>query len=293
MPELPFPRTPQNDSLVPDSPETPPPPPEDDGHNVRMGFFEHLDELRRRVLWAVIALVIGTLIGTAFATPALEYLRGPYCQVVAFNEAAARGEALTYGEIPPATDCAFVALGPTSSIVAYFRVALMIGAIIAIPMMTYQLLMFIFPGLTHKEKRLVIYSLPAVTLLFLVGVAFAWFVLMPPALGFLEGFQANLFRSEWTADLYLSFVTSLLFWMGVSFETPLVFFVLALLGLVESGPLVRHWRIAVVMAAVAAAAITPTVDPVNMFLVMGPLLMLYVLSIGLVFIARRIGRRNR
>ena len=66
--------------------------------------------------------------------------------------------------------------------------------------------------------------------LFLVGVAFSWFILMPPALGFLEGFQQNLFRSEWTADLYLSFVTSFIFWMGVAFETPLVFFVLGLAG---------------------------------------------------------------
>jgi sec-independent protein translocase protein TatC len=136
----------------------------------------------------------------------------------------------------------------------------------------------------------VLMSLPAVTLLFLVGTAFSWFILMPPALGFLEGFQQNLFRSEWTADLYLSFVTSLIFWMGVAFETPLVFFVLGLLGLVSAMPLIRNWRVAIVGAAVAAAFITPTVDPVNMALVMGPLLALYLMSIGLVFIARRIAR---
>jgi sec-independent protein translocase protein TatC len=113
---------------------------------------------------------------------------------------------------------------------------------------------------------------------------------MPPALGFLEGFQRDLFQPEWTADLYLSFVTSLIFWMGVAFETPLVFFVLGLLGLVAPGALVRNWRIAVVGAAIAAALITPTIDPVNMSLVMGPLLTLYTLSIFLVFIARRLAR---
>ena len=93
----------------------------------------------------------------------------------------------------------------------------MMGAGFAIPLITYQLLMFIFPGLTRKERRIVLMSLPAISLLFVVGVVFSWFVLMPPALGFLEGFQQNLFRSEWTADLYLSFVTSLIFWMGVAF----------------------------------------------------------------------------
>lgn len=256
-----------------------------------MGFFEHLNELRIRLFRAAIALVIGTVIGIALATPALEYLREPYCQVVALNQAAAAGEEIDLETVDiNEVDCQFVILGPTGSVVAYFRVSLMLGAIIAIPMITYQLLLFVLPGLTRKEKRIVLMSLPAITLLFLVGVAFSWFVLMPPALGFLEGFQQNLFRSEWTADLYLSFVTSLIFWMGVAFETPLIFFVLGLLGIVGTRALITNWRIAIIGAAVAAAFITPTIDPVNMFLVMGPLLTLYLLSIFLVFIARRISR---
>jgi sec-independent protein translocase protein TatC len=256
-----------------------------------MGLFEHLDELRKRFFRAAIALVIGVTIGLTIATPALEYLRTPYCQVRAANDAAERGE-----EVDPANividdvECPFLVLGPTGGVVAYFRVSLMLGAIIAIPMITYQLLMFIMPGLKRKEKRVILMSLPAITLLFLVGTAFAWFVLMPPALGFLEGFQQNLFRAEWTADLYLSFITSLIFWMGVAFETPLIFFVLGLLGLVSTMPLIKNWRVAVVGGAVAAALITPTIDPVNMFLVMGPLMALYVLSIILVFIARRLAR---
>jgi sec-independent protein translocase protein TatC len=135
-------------------------------------------------------------------------------------------------------------------------------------------------------------SLPAVTGLFLLGVLFSWFILIPPALGFLESFAPNLFKPEWTAELYLGFVTSLIFWMGVAFETPLVFFVLALLGLVSAGMLLKNWRIAVVGSAIAAAIITPTVDPVNMFLVMGPLLTLYSLSIFLVALGRRISGIN-
>jgi sec-independent protein translocase protein TatC len=231
----------------------------------RMGFFEHLDELRQRLFKAVIALVIGTVVGIALATPALQYLVSPY------------GERLQ-------------TLGPTESVVSYFRVSLMIGGIIAIPVITYQVLMFVLPGLTRKESRMLLLSLPAITLLFLVGVAFAWFILVPPALDFLQNFQTQIYAPEWTADQYLGFVTALLFWMGVAFETPLVFFVLALLGLVNAGTLARNWRIAIVGAAVAAALITPTIDPVNMFLVMGPLLALYLLSIFLVVIGRRIAR---
>lgn len=244
----------------------------DRDEELRMTILEHLNELRKRLTRIFVALILGTLLGLVFALPALEFLQGPYCQIRAPES------------------CEFVILGPTGGVVSYFRVALMLGAIIAIPMMTYQAMMFIMPGLTAKERRLVLLSLPAVVGLFMVGVAFTWYLLMPPALGFLEGFQPQLFRPEWTADLYLGFVTALIFWMGVAFETPLVFFVMSLLGLVQARALIKNWRIAVVFAAVAAAMITPTIDPVNMFLVMGPLLALYALSIVLVFIGRRLAR---
>ncbi len=239
--------------------------PEDEG--ARMGLFEHLDELRRRLFRAVIALVIGTIFALPLTTSILESLQQPYGRQ-------------------------FTALGPTDSVVAYFRVALMTGAILSIPVITYQVLMFILPGLTRKEKRYLLTALPAITALFLVGAVFAWFVLIPPALGFLEGFAPTIFKPEWTADLYLSFVTALIFWMGVAFQTPLIFFVVALLGMVTSGALLRQWRLAVVGASIAAALITPTIDPVNMSLVMVPLLILYILSIVLVAIGRRFSSVN-
>jgi sec-independent protein translocase protein TatC len=187
-----------------------------------------------------------------------------------------------------AEECRLVTLGPTGNMVVYFRVSLLIGAIVSIPIVTYQLLMFIFPGLTRKERRMILLSIPAVTVLFLVGVLFSWFVLMRPALGFLEGFQTDIFRPEWTADLYLSFVTSLVFWMGVAFQTPLILFVLSLIGIVDAPGLRRAWRVAIVGAAAASAFITPTVDPVNMMLVMAPLVGLYIISIFLVMIGQRI-----
>lgn len=233
---------------------------------LRMSLLEHLDELRQRLFKAALALVVGTIIGTIFASDALEFLKRPY------------------GDQP------FTALGPTDSIVSYFRVAVMIGAIITIPMITYQILMFILPGLTRKERRLVLTALPGITLLFLIGVAFTWLLLIPPAINFFAGFQPELFENFWTADRYLGFVTALIFWMGVAFETPLVFFVISLLGMVTPQILIKNWRIAIVGASIAAALITPTIDPVNMFLVMGPLLALYVLSIFLVSIGKRINR---
>lgn len=238
-------------------------------NELRMSIFDHLDELRKRFLRAVIALAAGTLVGAIIAGNVFQFLLAPYCTLV------------------EVVDCRLQVLGPTEGVISYFRVALMLGAMIAIPVLTYQVLMFIVPGLTRRERRLILTALPAITLLFLIGVVFAWFVLMPPALGFLQGFQPTLFKPEWTADLYLSFITALIFWMGVAFETPLVFFVLSLLGFVRAGTLARNWRIAIVASAIAAAVITPTVDPVNMSLVMGPLLALYMLSIVLVWFGQR------
>lgn len=249
----------------------PPDPNEYDEDASRMSIWDHLIELRKRLVRSSAALVLGTIIGFLLAGLALDYLRQPYCQLV--NEP---------------NDCRLVTLGPTGNIIVYFRVSLMLGGIFAMPIITYQLLMFIFPGLTRRERRYVLLSLPAITGLFMVGVLFTWFVLMPPALGFLQGFERDIFKPEWTGDLYLSFVTSLLFWMGVAFQTPLVFFVLALLGQVTERLLIRHWRLAVVGASIAAAFITPTIDPVNMTLVMIPLLVLYAISIFLVMFARRI-----
>lgn len=252
-------------------PKSSPPPPVvpeeeiEDGHELRMSLLEHLDDLRKTLTRAAIALIVGIVIALPLTQPILEFLRQPY------------GER-------------FQILDPTGSVISFFRVTLMIGAIISIPATTYQLLLFIIPGMTKQEKRYLFRAIPAITLLFLIGVIFAWTILIPPALDFLQGFQSETFKAEWTADGYLGFVTALVFWMGVAFETPLIFFVLSLMGMVEARTLARNWRIAVIASAVAAAIITPTVDPVNMFLVMGPLMALYGLSIILVMIGRRISK---
>lgn len=251
---------------APTLPPAPPPvEPEDDGHSLEMTLLEHLDELRKRLTRAALALLIGVVLAFPLTGPALAYLQQPY------------GDR-------------FQALDPTSPVLSFFRVGLLLGAIISIPFTTYQLLMFIVPGLTKRERSLLFRALPAITILFLIGVAFSWFVLIPPALNFLQNFQSDLFIAQWTADGYLGFITALIFWMGVAFETPLIFFVLSLLGMATPGALVRNWRIAVIGAAVAAAVITPTIDPVNMLLVMGPLLTLYALSIVLVAIGVRLSR---
>jgi sec-independent protein translocase protein TatC len=177
--------------------------------------------------------------------------------------------------------------------VVYFKVALMLGAILASPIITYHLFMFIIPGLTKKEKRWVLLALPGTTLLFFIGLAFTWSFLLPAYVTFLSNFQSSIFQTIWTAEAYISFVTSVLFWHAAAFETPLIFYVLARGGFVTSSQMTQYWRQAIVGSAVVAALITPTVDPITMGVITGILMVLYVFSILLVAIAQRLSPINR
>lgn len=225
-----------------------------------MTILDHLRELRGRLLKAAIALIVTSLLTSIFAGEIIEFLVRPY------------GSELQ-------------TLGPTESVITYFRVALLSGAALAMPVIVYQLLAFIVPGLTRKERRWVYISVPFTTVLFLGGILFAWLIMVPAAVDFLANFRSDLFNNEWTAREYVSFVVSIAFWIGVSFQTPLIIFILAKVGLVTPGFLARNWRFAVVVVAVIAALITPTVDPFNMALLMLPLLALYGLSIVLAMLA--------
>ncbi|MBI1879211.1 MAG: twin-arginine translocase subunit TatC, partial [Chloroflexi bacterium] len=176
-------------------------------------------------------------------------------------------------------------LGPTEGITIYFRVALTGGLVLAMPVLVYQFFMFILPGLEPAEKKYILWGVPFATLLFLIGVLFAWYILTPAAVGFLSTWQPEIFIQQWQSREYIPFVTSLVFWVGISFETPLIIFIMTKIGLVTPQFLLKQWRFAIVIIAIAAAMITPTVDPFNMGLVMLPLIVLYGLSILLSYLA--------
>ena len=226
-----------------------------------MPIMGHLRELRGVLVKCAIVLVITTLISLTFTTQILQFLIAPY------------------GGILETID-------PTENVTTYFRVALTSGAVLAMPFLVYFIWSFIAPGLEDKEKRYVRFIVPGATILFVLGVAFAWGIMLPAAIGFLAGFEPEIFKTSWRASAYIPFVTSLMFWIGVAFELPLIVFFLAKLKIVTAKQLLGWWRFAVVGAAVVAAVITPTVDPFNMMLVMGPLIFLYFLSIALAKLAR-------
>ena len=229
-------------------------------------LLEHLNELRIRLTWAVAGLVVGTVISFAFARPLLEFLIAPY------NEQ-------------------LQVIGPTENIETFFKVALVSGAILAMPWILYQVWLFVAPALESNEKRFVYIFIPSAFSLFLLGIAFSWTVLLPAAIDFLANFMPSIFVTEWRANEYISFTTTFLFWIGVSFELPLIFYLLARAGMITATTLREQWRMAIVGVAVLAAAVTPSIDPVTMMLTMVPLLILYVLSIGLAGLGQRQFRR--
>ncbi|OJX47118.1 MAG: hypothetical protein BGO78_16700 [Chloroflexi bacterium 44-23] len=158
------------------------------------------------------------------------------------------------------------------------------GVTMALPIIVFEILAFVMPGLKRTERFWIWLALPAATIFFVGGVAFAYYLMLPTAIPFLLNFMG--INTSPRPSNYFGFVTNLLFWVGVSFELPLVIFVLAKLKLVSAKQLVKQWRIAIVLSAVLAALITPTPDPVNMGLMMIPLIGLYCLSIIFAIFAR-------
>ena len=224
-------------------------------------LIEHLEELRNRLIRSVIALTVTTLLSFIFTKQFLQLLIAPM------------------GETSP------VSSSPTTNIVVFTKVALISGLALAMPVLVYQLIGFIAPGLTRQEKRYLYFVLPGATLSFVVGAAFAYFVMLPTAIPFLKGFLSDVIEPNWFIDRYIAFVTSLLFWVGLSFETPLLIFFLSKLGIVTPATLSRYRRYAILVIAVLAAVITPTPDPVNMLVVMAPLIVLYEIGILLARLA--------
>ena len=179
----------------------------------------------------------------------------------------------------------------TELLTTAIKVSFVSGLILASPVILFQVVMFIAPGLTSREKRYLFGFMPAVLLAFVGGVAFAYYVLTPPALHFLLTFGGDVAVPLIRISNIINLMIRLLFWMGLAFETPLVMYLLASLGIVSAQGLGRFRRFWVVVAFILAAIITPTVDPVNQGLVAGPLLVLYEAGILLARIAGR-GRKK-
>ena len=219
-----------------------------------MPFWDHVEELRRHLLIALLALAVATIGSFVFAQQLIALLAVPVGSL----------DALQSIEV-------------TENISVFMRVSLLSGVAIAMPVILYELLAFVMPGLKENERRWVILVVIFGTLLFLAGAAFAYFFMLPASLAFLLQFLGVATRPRLSS--YINFITNLIFWMGAAFQFPILIFALAKLGIVSVRTLAKGWRYALVLIAVLAAMITPTVDPVNMALLMAPMFFLYLLSV--------------
>ncbi len=234
-----------------------------------MTLREHLEELRRRLIYSFLFLVLASVAAFVVRDPILEFLLEP-----GFGDR---------DEMPIATEV-LETVGVT------FKVTLMVGFAASLPVTLYQVIMFVSPGLTRRERWYMFLFLPGVLVAFAAGTAFGYYVLFPPAFEFLFEFGSANVNPEIRISSYINVITSLMFWMGVVFQIPLVMFALARFGVVTPRWLARFRRIAIVLAFVAAAVITPTFDPVNQTFVAVPIIVLYELGILLARFAQRLRR---
>ncbi len=220
-------------------------------------ILQHLRELRRRLFYSAIAVVTATGLSLAFYSQIFEILKRP------------------------AGDVDLIFIGLSEMIGTVFKVALYTGVGLALPFIVFQAVMFVAPALTPKEKRYAYLLIPAVFLFFATGVAFGYFVLLPPALRFLLTFGSDIATPQITVANYISTIVNLLFWVGVCFEIPMVMYFLAQLHILNPNLVARHRRLIVLVAFVVGAMITPTFDPLNQTLVSVPIVLLFELGIWL------------
>jgi len=229
----------------------------------KLTLLGHLSELRRRLIKCVIAVSITTAISFVFAKQIFDILILP-----------TEGINLIYIEM-------------TEMIGTYMKVCLASGIILAMPYLIYQFLMFVSPALSRKEKKYVYLILPWIALMFMGGVVFSYFILLPPATKFLITFGSDIATPQIKIGNYISIVTRLLLAIGLVFEMPVVTTFLSRLGIITPKWLSAKRKPAIIFAFILAAIITPTFDPINQSLVAVPLIILYEMSIWLAKLVQR------
>lgn len=243
--------------------------------NRELTLLEHLSELRRRVFICLAALLLGAMIAFYFWTDLLELLKWPARELIAA------------GIVTP------IVTQVTERLSTAVKISLVSGLALALPVILYQIIRFVAPGLHPAERKYLFLLLPGALLAFIAGVAFAYFILTPRALPFLLTFGGDVADSQVRISSLVDVMLRLLFWMGAAFETPVVMYLLAQLGLVTSRMFRRFRKYWIVVSFALGAFITPTFDPLNQTLAALPLLALYEVGIALAWLAGRARRRSR
>ncbi len=254
----------------PDGPALKPPPPIRIGrppgdpelpNEVEMPLVDHLEELRQRVLRSLLAVVIGAGVSLVAVKPLVRMLEAP------------------------AQGIHFLQLAPGEFLFVSFKVAGYTGLTLALPYILFQVLAFVLPGLTLRERRLIAPAVAGSAVLFLAGLVFAWWALIPAALRFLVSYGADVVEPLWSIERYLDFVLLLMLATGLAFQLPVLQLLLGVLGLVRWRTMLEAWRWVVLSSALAGAVLTPSTDPITMLLLGGAITALFLVGVALVALA--------
>ncbi len=231
-----------------------------------MPLVDHIEELRQRILRSLLAIVICALLCIVFVKPLVHLLE------------------------VPAGSIHFLQLAPGEFLFVSIKVAGYAGFALALPFIIFQGLAFVLPGLTDKEKTLIAPAVAGSAILFLLGIVFAWWALIPAALKFLISYGADVVEPLWSIEKYLDFVLLLMLATGLSFQMPVLQMLLGVLGLVKWNQMLSSWRWVVILSAFASAVLTPSTDPITMSLLTSAITGLFFVGVGLVAFADQFQR---
>ena len=225
---------------------------------VEMSIFDHLEELRMRIFYALIAVVIGMIGCFIIVKPLIRWLE------------------------LPAQGVSFLQLAPGEFFFVSIKVAGYSGLLVASPFILYQIIQFVLPGLTRRERRLLAPVVFGSSLLFFAGIGFSYWALIPAALNFFINYGADVVEQSWSIERYFEFVLLLMFSTGIAFQIPVIQLILGQLGIVSSEQMLKGWRVIVLGAVILGAILTPSTDPLTQSLLAGAVLSLYFGGIGMV-----------
>lgn len=231
--------------------------------DAEMTLFEHLEELRQRIFYALGAVVVGIVLCFWQVKPLVRLLE------------------------LPAGGAKFLQLSPGEFFFVSIKVAAYSGFVLSSPFILYQIIAFVLPGLTRRERRFLGPVVLGSGVLFFAGLAFAYWALIPAALRFFMSYGADVVEQMWSIDRYFEFVLILLFSTGLAFQIPILQFILGLLGIVNARQMLGAWRYVVLGAAVLGAVLTPSTDPLTQSLLAGAVTALYLAGAGMVALVKR------
>lgn len=226
-----------------------------------MTFSEHLEELRQRILNSIYSVLICIFLSFLVIKPLIQFL-----------------------EIP-AKNIRLLQLSPGEFLFVAIKVAGYSGLIISLPYIFYQIILFISPGLTDREKRLILPALLGSAILFFIGLFFSWWVLVPAAVSFFIKFGADIVEPIWSIERYFDFVLLLMSSTALAFQLPILQFILGSLGIISTDKMITNWRSVVLFSAILSAVITPSTDPLTMSLLASSIVILFFIGTGLTYLS--------